>query len=67
MLLKKEKAVKAIKEDEAKIKHKISTRAGKRKAEEDEDLNSEPEAKKLKLEVEKPAVILLSEEVVLRR
>ena len=67
VLLKKEKVAKAIKEDEAKIKHKMNTRAGKRKAEEDEDLNSEPEAKKLKLEVEKPVVILLSQEVMLRR
>ena len=67
VLLKKEKVTKAIKEDETKIKHKMNTRAGKRKAEEDEDLNSEPEAKKLKLEVEKPVVILLSQEVMLRR
>ena len=67
VLLKKEKVAKAIKEDEAKIKHKISTRAGKRKAEEDEDFNSKPEAKKLKLEAEKPVVILLSQEVMLRR
>ena len=67
VLLKKEKVAKAIKEDEAKIKHKMNTRAGKRKAEEDGDLNSEPEAKKLKLEAEKPVVILLSQEVMLRR
>merc|ERR1719317_174250 len=35
VLLKKEKVAKAIKEVEAKIKHKMNTRAGKRKAEED--------------------------------
>ena len=67
MQLKKEKVAKAIKEDETKIKHKMNTRAGKRKAEEDEESNFEPEAKKLKLEVEKPVVILLSQEVMLRR
>ena len=56
---------KAILEAESVSSHKMNTRTDKRKGAEGVDL--EPEAKKQKLDMEPPASLQLSKEVILRR
>ena len=58
-------AAKGILEAKSLTMHKMNTRTGKRKGAEGVDL--EPEAKKQKLDMEPPASLQLSKEVILRR